>query len=261
MRKIFLLTLIISISSVSGYSQSADDEVEVRNYVSFEMADSSYISGDYATAAAIYEEILSTQGISQELYMNLGNAYFKMDQIAKAILNYERAYLIDPSNSDVQFNLELARSRIVDKEVSVNEFFITVWINRLSTSLNVNQWSILAISFIVLMALAIGIFVLSNKTALKKVSFGISIISLVISVLGMCFAARQKNNLTNNGTAIIMSPSVTVKSTPNENGTDLFIIHDGRKVKVLDSSMKEWVEIRLNDGNEGWIPVDALEII
>lgn len=260
MRKIFLLTLIISISSVSGYSQSAD-EVEVRNYVSFEMADSSYISGDYATAAAIYEEILYTQGISQELYMNLGNAYFKMDQIAKAILNYERAYLIDPSNSDVQFNLELARSRIVDKEVSVNEFFITVWINRLSTSLNVNQWSILAISFIVLMALAIGIFVLSNKTALKKVSFGISIISLVISVFGMCFAARQKNNLTNNGTAIIMSPSVTVKSTPNESGTDLFIIHDGRKVKVLDSSMKEWVEIRLNDGNEGWIPVDALEII
>ncbi|MCQ2074448.1 MAG: tetratricopeptide repeat protein [Bacteroidaceae bacterium] len=257
MRKILLLTLIISISSVSVYSQSSD---EVR-YVSSEMADSSYISGDYATAAAIYEEILSTQGISQELYMNLGNAYFKMDQIAKAILNYERAYLIDPSNSDVQFNLELARSRIVDKEVSVNEFFITVWINRLSTSLNVNQWSILAISFIVLMALAIGIFVLSNKTALKKVSFGISIISLVISVLGMCFAARQKNNLTNNGTAIIMSPSVTVKSTPNENGTDLFIIHDGRKVKVLDSSMKEWVEIRLNDGNEGWIPVDALEII
>lgn len=257
MRKILLLTLIISISSVSVYSQSSD---EVR-YVSSEMADSSYISGDYATAAAIYEEILSTQGISQELYMNLGNSYFKMDQIAKAILNYERAYLIDPSNSDVRFNLELARSRIVDKEVSVNEFFIAVWINRLSTSLNVNQWSILAISFIVLMALAIGIFVLSKKTVLKKISFGISIICFVISVLGMCFAARQKNNLTNNETAIIMSPSVTVKSTPNENGTDLFIIHDGRKVRILDSSMKEWVEIRLNDGNEGWIPADVIETI
>lgn len=259
MRKIFILALVISVSSACASAQQPADEVH--EYTSAATADSAYISGDYATAAAIYEKILSSQGISQELFMNLGNSYFKMDEIAKAILNYERAYMIDPSNADVRFNLELAKSRIVDKEVVVNEFFISAWINRLSTSMNVNQWSILAISMMVLMAIALGIMALGKKTTLKKISFGISIFCFVMAIAGICFAAKQKNNLFNNERAVIMAPSVTVKSTPNENGTDLFIIHDGRTVRIIDSSMKDWVEIRLNDGNEGWVPANALEII
>ncbi len=229
--------------------------------VTLEMADSSYINGDYTTAVALYEEILENQGFSPELYLNLGNSYFKIDQTAKAILNYERAYLLDPSDNDVRFNLELARTKIVDKEVVVNEFFITTWLKKLSTSLNVNQWSVLILVLFALTAVILCIFALSKRSLIKKVSFGMSIVLLLFVILGIVFASIQKNSINSNDSAIIMAPSVTVKSTPNESGTDLFIIHDGRKVKIIDAGMKEWVEIRLNDGNEGWVPVDVLEII
>jgi hypothetical protein len=96
---------------------------------------------------------------------------------------------------------------------------------------------------------------------MRKISFSFSAFFLLLSILSFIFATTQMGNIRNRDTAIIMSPSVTVKSTPSGAGTDLFIIHEGRKVKILDSSMKEWVEIRLEDGNTGWIPVNAMEII
>lgn len=224
-------------------------------------ADSAFIKGDYITAANMYEEILATQGYSTELYMNLGNSYFKLDETAKAILNYERAYVLDPSNDDVRFNLELARTKVVDKETVVNELFITTWLKQLSTCFNLNQWGIITIILFALASLFAGFFAFCKKIALRKASFVLSVLLLAMTVLSYCFASKQKKDINSREAAIIMSPSVTVKSTPNENGTDLFIIHEGRKVRILDDGMKEWVEIRLNDGNEGWVPVNTLEII
>lgn len=224
-------------------------------------ADSAYVNGDYITAAAIYEELIATKGVSPELYMNLGNAYFKMDEIAKAILNYERAYLMDPSDADVRFNLEIAKTKIVDKDVTASELFFVTWVRQLAASMNVDQWGILTVILVLLMSVCIGIFVLSKNAAFKKSTFIIAIVLLFAAIMCFCFAKNQKNNLIGNDTAIIMSPSVTVKSTPNDNGTDLFIIHEGSKVNILDNGMKDWIEISLNDGNEGWVHTDVLEII
>ena len=117
---------------------------------------------------------------------------------------------------------------------------------------------------VILFALTIiltGVLLFSKKSGLRKISFSFSVFFLLLSILSFIFATTQMGNIRERDTAIIMSPSVTVKSTPTSAGTDLFIIHEGRKVKILDSSMKEWVEIRLEDGNTGWIPVDVMEII
>ena len=143
----------------------------------------------------------------------------------------------------------------------VNQLFITVWFKKLLALLDVNGWALLTVILFVLTVILVGILLFSKKSGIRKISFSFSVFFLLLSILSFIFATTQMGNLKERDTAIIMSPSVTVKSTPTSAGTDLFIIHEGRKVKILDSSMKEWVEIRLEDGNTGWIPVSVMEII
>ena len=263
-----ILALILTVIPILAFAQNSDgmtnlvaDSTKTDAIPTLAEADSAYIQGDYLTAISIYEWIVENQGVNATLYMNLGNCWLKRDEIAKAILCYERAYLIDPSDPDIRFNLELARTKTVDKVNPVNELFIVVWFKKLLALLDVNEWAVLTVIMFALTILLAGVFLFSKKTGLRKLSFSFSAFFLVLSILSFIFATTQMGNIRERDTAIIMSPSVTVKSTPSSAGTDLFIIHEGRKVKILDSTMKEWVEIRLEDGNTGWIPVNVMEII
>ena len=266
MKKIFALLLILvpvlaTAQEEGSMTSLVADSTKIDAVPTLADADSAYIQGDYLTAISTYEWIIENQGVNATLYMNLGNCWLKRDEIAKAILYYERAYLIDPSDPDVRFNLELARTKTVDKVSAVNQLFITVWFKKLLAVLDVNGWAVLTVILFALTILLVGVLLFSKKTGIRKISFSFSVFFLLLSILSFIFATTQMGNLKERDTAIIMSPSVTVKSTPTSAGTDLFIIHEGRKVKILDSSMKEWVEIRLEDGNTGWIPVSVMEII
>jgi tetratricopeptide (TPR) repeat protein len=266
MKKILALLLILIAVPVmaqenDGMMSLVADSTKAGAVPTLVQADSAYIQGDYITAISMYEWIIENQGSNATLYMNLGNCWLKRDEVARAILNYERAYLIDPSDPDIRFNLELARTKTVDKVNAVNELFIVVWFRKLLSLLDVNGWAVLTVILFALTMILVGVFLFSKKTGIRKISFSFSTIFLLLSILSFIFATTQMGNIRNRDTAIIMSPSVTVKSTPTSAGTDLFIIHEGRKVKILDSSMKEWVEIRLEDGNTGWIPVSVMEII
>ena len=265
MKKIFALIFAViplqAAAQEEGMTRVVADSAQVSYVPVLSDADSAYIQGDYLTAISIYESVIENQGVNATLYMNLGNCWLKRDEIAKAILYYERAYLLDPSDPDIRFNLELARTKTVDKVSAVNQLFIVVWFKKLLSILDVNGWAVLTIILFALTMLLAGVFLFSKKTGIRKISFSFSAFFLLLSVLSFIFATTQMGNLKERDTAIIMSPSVTVKSTPTSAGTDLFIIHEGRKVKILDSSMKEWVEIRLEDGNTGWIPVNVMEII
>ena len=263
-----IFALILALVPILGIAQESDgmtslvaDSTKIDAIPTLAEADSAYIQGDYLTAISIYEWVIENQGVNATLYMNLGNCWLKRDEIAKAILYYERAYLLDPSDPDVRFNLELARTKTVDKVSAVNQLFITVWFKKLLAVLDVNEWAVLTIILFALTILLVGVLLFSKKSGMRKISFSFSVFFLLLSILSFIFATTQMGNLKERDTAIIMSPSVTVKSTPTSAGTDLFIIHEGRKVKILDSSMKEWVEIRLEDGNTGWIPVNVMEII
>ena len=223
-------------------------------------ADSAYVRGDYAQAIELYEQLL-TEGESAEVYYNLGNSYFKMDNMGKSILNYERALLLDPGNADIRSNLDIARSKTQDNLVSTPSIFFVVWITSLINTMSVKQWAICGITSFILLLLALGIFFFTMSEKIKKISFICAICLLFFSVTANIFAYSQKSSLINRNDAIVLTPSITVRSTPSESGTSLFILHEGTKVAIKDNSMQEWKEIELSDGKVGWIPNEAIEII
>lgn len=223
-------------------------------------ADKAYGAQKYAEAAAMYEEVIAGQGTPPEVYYNLGNAYYKLQQYPQAILNYERALLLSPGDEDIRFNLELARSKITDKIDVIDRSFLSVWGDTLRNLCSSDAWSIVAIvAFILFVAGAYFYFYFSAVWVRKAGFFG-GLLFLVISVSANIFAYRQKEKLLNRNDAIIVSPSVTVKSSPADSGTDLFILHEGTKVKITDK-VGEWSEIRIDDGNTGWMQNSKMEII
>jgi tetratricopeptide (TPR) repeat protein len=251
MKKIFVFICTILI----GLNCLAQDSLRIKSD-----ADSAYIHTDYATAIRIYEDLLQ-QGESAEVYYNLGNSYYKSGDVARAILNYERALLLNPGNEDVHVNLEIARSKTVDKIDVAPEIFFISWIKSLINSISINAWARWGITFFLLLIASLYFFIFSKQMRLKKIGFIGGIVCLLFVVCTNMFAAYQKKTLTNRNTAIIISPSVTIRSTPNENGTSLFLLHEGSKVTIKDNSMKNWKEIAVEDGKVGWIPSSDIEII
>lgn len=213
-----------------------------------------------AAAIQIYEALLKN-GEAADVYYNLGNSYYKIGEIAKAVLNYERALLLQPGNGDIRANLEVARAKTIDKVEPVPEVFFVSWIKSLTNSMSVDAWATWGIVSFILLIIALYFFIFSKQIMLKKIGFISGIILLIVTVCSNLFASQQKEHLVNRSEAIVMNPSVTVRSTPSESGTSLFILHEGRKVSVKDNSMKEWKEIRLEDGKVGWVPASAIEVI
>ena len=184
-----------------------------------------------------------------------------MNNIAKAVLNYERALLLNPGNNDIRFNLELARSKTVDKVTLPSEMFFITWIQSLINSMSEKGWAQTGIVTFILTIFMLALFIFGKRVVWKKIGFISAICFFAICIFSNIFASKQKAELLNRDSAIIIARSVTVKSTPNQSGTDLFILHEGRKVMIKDNTMKEWKEIRLEDGNVGWVPTNVIEII
>ena len=266
MKKIGFNILLLFIS-VMAFAQTDSTQVNTElvqasaPVVTKAQADSAYINNDFASAVYLYENILTNQGESADVYYNLGKSYYKMDNIAKAILNYEKALLLNPGNGDIRFNLELAQSKTVDKVTPMSEMFFITWTKSLVNTMNEKGWAKMGITTFIIMLAALALYFFSKKIALKKTGFMVAVAMLLVCILSNIFASSQKTDAQNHDTAIIMAPSVTVKSTPNEGGTELFILHEGRKVNIKDNTMREWKEIQLEDGNAGWVPASVIEII
>lgn len=265
MRKIYFSILFIFVS-VCSYAQTDSTQVSEITHapevvVTKAQADSAYINNDFASAVYLYENILANQGESADIYYNLGNSYFKMDNIAKAIVNYEKALVLNPADGDIRFNLELAQSKTVDKVTPMSEIFLVTWMKNLTDLMSEKGWAKMGITTFILMLSMLALYFFSKKIALKKIGFISAVCLLFICVIANIFASSQKNKAESHGEAIIMAPSVTVKSTPNDGGTDLFILHEGHKVTIKDNTMREWKEIQLEDGNVGWVPTSVIEII
>ena len=143
----------------------------------------------------------------------------------------------------------------------MSEIFLVTWMKNLTDLMSEKGWAKMGITTFILMLSMLALYFFSKKIALKKIGFISAVCLLFICVLANIFASSQKNKAESHGEAIIMAPSVTVKSTPNEGGTDLFILHEGHKVTIKDNTMREWKEIQLEDGNVGWVPTSVIEII
>ena len=223
-------------------------------------ADSAYVRGEYQQAISAYESLLK-QGVSADLYYNLGNAYYRTENITRAVLNYERALLLSPSDRDIRFNLQMARSKTIDKIVPEQEMFFVTWYRSLVNLASVDGWArtaLLALALAIVLAL---LYLFAERIWLRKVGFFGALLLLAVFAAGNLFAHQQKQQLTHRRGAIITAPAVNVKSTPAKQGTDLFILHEGTKVTITDASMREWKEIRLADGKEGWVETRQMEEI
>ena len=219
-----------------------------------------YQRGDYADAVALYEQSAAQEGVSAAFYYNLGNAYYKSGLYPNAILNYERALLLDPSNEDVLFNLDMARAYITDKIEPVGTFFLVRWVDAVRNLCSSNAWAVVAIVAFLLFIVGVALYIFIDNVALRKIGFFAGLLALLVSLGANRFAAVQKDILTRHDKAIVFSPVLTAKSSPSDSGTDLFVLHEGTKVTLLDK-VGAWSEILLDDGNRGWVPTDKLEVI
>ena len=223
-------------------------------------ADTEYQKGNYQQAIRDYEEVLKN-GESAEIYFNLGNAYYRTDNITKAVLNYERARLLSPGDDDINFNLQFARSKTIDKITPQSEMFFVTWYKSLVNFTSVDNWAKTGILSIVMALLLVLLYLFGPQLMLRKIGFFGGLAFFVIFLLSNLFAFQQKQALDNRTGAIIMAPSVNIKKTPAKNSADQFVLHEGTRVDIIDKGMTDWRCIRVGDGREGWIETKAIEEI
>ena len=190
----------------------------------------------------------------------MGNAYFKLNNIPQAILFYERAYLLKPDDEDINYNLQIARTLIVDRFQEIPELFFVKWYNFVSLFLSSNLWAKISITTFILSLLFLSLYIYSSKYSQKVLGFWLAVALFVLSIGSFVFSARNKYLVYDSHKAIITTPVISGKSSPDSSGTDLFVLHEGTKVSIEDE-LGEWLEIRLSDGNKGWVPLNSLNII
>ena len=218
-----------------------------------------YSDSRYQDAVSAWEELIASGKEAPEVYCNIGDAWFKLGNYPRAILNYERALKLDPSFSDARYNLDFAGGFVQDKIEAVPEFMLKSLARKVCYFLGSNAWAAL---FLVLLALALCMwlmFLLASSTAKRRTGFYSGIVLLLMSLCCLGFSIWQKSDYGKADSAIVMVPVSSVKSSPS-GGKDLFIIHEGTKVKILDS-VGSWQNISLADGRQGWIELSSIEII
>ena len=216
------------------------------------LADSLYSAENYQEAAGIYEGILQEGKVSAELYFNLGNTYYKIGDVNNAILNYERAKLLAPNDEDIDFNLKIANQYVVTSVEPLPKPFFVRWSNSIININPADSWGKISMATFIGFLIFLGLFLFSKSVGIKRFSFILGILLVLGSIVTFSFASKQKSKLDKRNHAIVFCPRVTVKSSPAESGTDLFLIYEGLKVELTDS-VKNWKEVKLQDGNQGWL--------
>ena len=250
--------LVIALMTLSfGVSAQEKDYVDSL----WNAANQAYVDGRWADAASGYEMISSMGLESASLYCNAGDAFFKDGNVPMAILYYERALKLDPSYSDARYNLDLLNSGIQDRIEPVPEFVLKAWTREICYIMDSDSWTI---CFFVLFALSLAmvlLFLLSPSVAGRRAGFFTGIVLLLLTLASLSFAVWQKKDYNKADSAIVMRPVASVKSSPSsESSKDLFILHEGTKVTILDE-VGSWNNIELADGRQGWIPSGDIEII
>lgn len=248
--RIFGIIVFLLISVLPQFAQETPD-------AKFDDAAKLYSEGKFQDAVNKWMDLYNMGFRSAQLDYNIGNAYFKLNNVPGAILFYERAHLLKPADEDIYYNLQIARTMVVDKFTEIPEVFFVNWFNFLSLSLSTNIWAKLSLGAFILFLLFMSVYLYTRKHNLKVSGFWIAVFMLAFSISSFFFASRNETLVFNNPKGIIITPLINGKSSPDNSGTDLFVLHEGTKVAVVDE-VGEWFEIRLSDGNKGWVPSNCL---
>lgn len=249
MKKIlFILSLLI------GIMASAQNNVE------FDRATEAYNSGEYQTAVDSYLEILEKGKHSSELYYNLGNAYYKLNQIAPSIYYYEKALLLKPNDPEIKNNLSYARNMTLDAIETIPETGFAKIYNSLLGFLSFDQWGYVAVVFTLLFVLLYIAFYYFRYSSRKRSAFVLSIASLFIAIVSLVFAYLEYSAFKADQPAIVFARESSVKSEPNKKSQEAFALHEGTKVTVLEE-LNDWKKIRIADGTTGWISSEDIKVL
>lgn len=248
-RFIKYLLILILISPLNALSQYIPD--------SMQQAGEYYRNGEFDKAIKIYEELISEGYEGTALYFNLANSYYRIGQLGYAILNYERALKISPSDEDVKHNLAFANLSTVDRIQPLPTFFLFEWWESLLTALSVNGWTYLAYFFFIVLLLLITFYFFAKTVSQQKIILFSGLANLIVFALIVLLLIVKINREQTHISGVIIEQSITVKNSPDEKSTDAFVIHEGLKVK-LEDKLDNWVKIRLADGKVGWVENDAV---
>ena len=250
MKKIFI-SLLLSLMPFLLVAQ---------NELLFSQANEAYNKGDYTKAAELYEKIEKTGNVSENLYFNLANSYYKLQKVAPSIYNYEKALSISPNNQDILDNYRFAQNMRLDQIDSLPQGFLTRVYHKLVKLWSIDVWAWLAILFIFFFAICFVFFYRAKFSQERKVLFGGWTLSLFISLICLIFAYQTESYNESTQFAIIYSSEVAIQSEPNLRSEMVFKLHEGTKVQVLDI-VDDWKKIKLTDGKIGWIPKKELKEI
>lgn len=247
MRKLVLIFTLLC--SFSGFSQNEE---------LFDEANSAYQNGDYQNAIRAYEEILDNGEASAELYYNLGNSHYKLNQVAPSIYYFEKALQLDPTDEDIQNNIEFARNMTIDDIEAVEQTGFNQWFNGLVSAYSYSSWAIFAIAFSILFVVFFLLYYFSINPLNKRLLFGGAVLSLVLCIFSVVFAFQQQSFVQDNQYAIIFEEEVEVRDEPNLRGDASFELHEGTKAKVLED-YQEWSKIELANGAQGWVKKSVIK--
>lgn len=238
-------------TSLSICKLSADPMADITK------ANKAYQEGFFENAVSLYEKVIKEGHTSSELYYNLGNAYYKLDNFPLAILYYERALKLEPGNEDIVYNLKVANNQIIDKIDQLPQLFYERWWGNLKTINSPDGWATLSIILFSVFFLAIALFLLSTSVSLRRILLPVSVVVLFFTGVSFILALESYTEATNRKDAIVFSPALPVKSSPEESGIDLFVIHEGLKVEIIDE-LSGWKEIRIANGSKGWVKSETI---
>lgn len=251
-KKAFLfLPLLFCLSFFFSAQLSAQTKSDVDNL---------YQKGNYVQAVKGYEKLLK-QGESAALYYNLGNCYYRLDNIPHAVLSYERAQRLAPSDEDIRFNLQLAQSKTIDNLTPESEMIFVTWYKALVNLFSIDSWAYLSLVCLFISIVALVVYLFVDIEILRKLSKIVLPLFFFFFLINTFFAIQQVYLLDSETHGIIMSPSAVVRKMPDQKSADSFILHEGSKVRIIDNSMSQWTEIKLSDGRQGWIKADNVEAI
>jgi tetratricopeptide (TPR) repeat protein len=223
-------------------------------------ADSAYMAGEYEAAISGYEKVLAKGQVSPSLYFNLGNALFKAKRIAPSILNYERALKLAPQDEDIRFNLKLASMTTIDRIEQMPVLFLSRWHDAFMQALPMDTWAWSCVLAFLLVFIGLAIFRISDNVGIRKALFYTAMVLVFWGILSGYAAQQQYHQLTQDDRAVVFESTLNAKSAPEQTGKDLFVIHEGLVVQITEE-IGDWYRIQLSDGNVGWVPKSALEVI
>lgn len=263
-KKIFILitALAATLSAVAQEDSVATAIVApaLGNEQIWDEANTAYVNANYPRAIELYHSIEDQGLASAKLYYNMGNAYFKTDDMGHAILYYNKALRLSPGDQDIRYNLDVANSYTKDRIQVVPELFLTRWIRSVRQTISGNAWAVLSLVFFAVMLVAVMAYMLVNSLLFRKIGFFATIVSLLLFVITTSFAVTERRHATSPTEAIVMRASVSVKAAPEKNSTDMFVLHEGTKVRV-GNSVEGWIEVTIADGNKGWLEERTIEMI